>query len=121
MVAITPLTRTSTRFTSPTRPGSFPSRTTPWPPYGGRGNDEIYGADGPDILNGGPGRDKIDSGPAGAKGDKDSVGGGPGRDRIDTHNQNRDLAVGCGPGRDRAVIDTNDPRPIKCEVVIRRR
>jgi RTX calcium-binding nonapeptide repeat (4 copies) len=93
---------------------------------GDRGNDRLYGDLGPDHLEGGPGNDRLNGGAKGEgdahdTGRDDSLRGGSGNDVLWAADKDRDLLIDCGPGRhDKAFIDRQDPKPKRCETVVKR-
>lgn len=75
--------------------------------YGGKRDDDIYAGEGADLIDGGPG--------------KDYLTGGINSDRIRAVDGEADSRIDCGPGSDEvAWIDRKiDPRPWRCERVVR--
>jgi Ca2+-binding RTX toxin-like protein len=72
---------------------------------GGPGNDDLRAGNGDDVVTGGLGTN--------------TVRGFGGNDRLLMRNGTRDTLIDCGEGTDTAVIDSNDPRPIACETVLK--
>jgi Ca2+-binding RTX toxin-like protein len=96
--------RGDTMLFGPVSPVSPPVRV-PTRVNGGAGNDTLGGGEGPDTILGGPG--------------VNIARGMGGNDRLEMRNGTRDTLIDCGDGIDTAVIDSNDPRPIACETVLK--
>lgn len=77
--------------------------------------DRIVGTKRDDLIIGGKGQEQI----VGGRG-SDDLRGGKGNDLLMARDKERDKRIDCGSGSaDRAVIDSRDPAPARCERVDR--